>query len=398
MVIGIVVDNEFTNDPRVNNEVRLLLRAGYRLKILCFSFGKYPKYENLGNQEVFRISIGRKIKDVLFAIMNIFPVYHWFWAYHIKKFIKMNGLEILHVHDLYMARAAGLVTKKYNTKLILDLHENYPEAILGYKWATKFPNRLIVNPGKWKRMEGKYLSYANSIITLSHDFANELLIKYPDIQNKQLVVFPNVPDIGELLSFPVDQNILPKENRFILFYFGGISERRGIFTCIEALELLKKDIPRITLLLIGPIDGNERDKFHHLINDPKLKDHIIYINWTDIKFLPSYISISDICLSPILKNRQHESGVANKVFQYLLFGKPIIVSNCKPQVDVVERGSCGLVFESGNCKSLAESILMLYKDESLRQEMGRKGRQLVINEYNVDVYRDNLLSLYKESN
>ena len=40
-----------------------------------------------------------------------------------------------------------------------------------------------------------------------------------------------------------------------------------------------------------------------------------------------------------IKNEQHESGVANKIFQYMWAGKPLIVSNCLPQQRMQSRQS-----------------------------------------------------------
>ena len=45
--------------------------------------------------------------------------------------------------------------------------------------------------------------------------------------------------------------------------------------------------------------------------------------------LLTYLNISEICLSLISKNKQHESGVANKIFQYIYGAKTIIEQKSK---------------------------------------------------------------------
>ncbi|HPS63676.1 MAG TPA: hypothetical protein PLK82_11485, partial [Bacteroidales bacterium] len=59
--------------------------------------------------------------------------------------------------------------------------------------------------------------------------------------------------------------------------------------------------------------------------------------------MPSYICAADAGLSPILKSEQHDTTVANKMFQYSLFGKPILVSDCEPQVRIIRADKSGLV-------------------------------------------------------
>lgn len=394
MVIGMIVDNEFTGDPRVNNEATLLVNEGHKVKVLCFTFGTQPIYEKINGIEVFRIPIRKSIKNAAFALVNTIPFYHWFWQIHIERFIKQQGIERIHAHDLYMALSAGKAAKRFGIKLIVDLHENYPEAILNYKWANSFPKRLVVKPHKWKKNEGRFLRYAHKIITLSPSFANELTSRYPYLEQSMLVVYPNVPNLDELLSYPITPNIFPKNDKFILFYFGGISERRGIYTCINALKIALKKHHNIHLLLIGPVDGPEIERFNKEISAPEVENSITHYPWKDISLLPSYIAISDICLSPIEKNKQHEAGIANKVFQYLLFERPIVVSNCKPQADVVQQGQCGLVFESNNEQSLAQCILELYSNTTKRAEMGASGKKLVLDEYNLSKFKGALTQLY----
>jgi len=111
------------------------------------------------------------------------------------------------------------------------------------------------------------------------------------------------------------------------------------------------------LLLIGPVDKIEKEMFFEAISSPEIKNSIIHYEWKDISLLPSFISVSDICLSPIVKNDQHESGVANKIFQYMLFERPLIVSNCKPQSIIVEEEQCGVVFNSEDSVDLSEKII-----------------------------------------
>lgn len=396
LTIGMVVDNEFYGDPRVYNEAKVLVQAGYRVKVLCLNFGSYPDRELVDGIEIVRVRIDLKRKKKISALMLTLPFYRWFWRKAIHQFIMAEQIEVLHVHDLYMSRMAKEGIGGNYVHMVLDLHENYPAAIMGYNWAIRFPARLIVRPWRWKKLEEKYLSYANKIVLISNDFKKDLLNRFSILNERNLVVYPNVPDLNELLAYPVDREIEDKDGRFFLFYFGGIAERRGIFTCFEALKLLVKKYPDITLLLIGPVDKADQVRFEHYMNDPEITTHVIHHPWKDISTLPSYIAISDVCLSPLVKNPQHESGIANKVFQYMLFERPVIVSDCKPQQEVIENEQCGLVFRNEDPSDLAHQIETLYAHPELVQRMGTNGRQAALSKYHVDAFRINLEALYSE--
>ena len=113
MKIGIIVDNELNNDIRVLREIEILKNMD--LKFLCYVSG-FTR-ENIipvSQIRITRITISRRLKNILFFFLNTIPVYEWLWSIHIKRFILKNDIEVLHVHDLYMSRASYRVFKKQN--------------------------------------------------------------------------------------------------------------------------------------------------------------------------------------------------------------------------------------------------------------------------------------------
>lgn len=393
--IAMVVDNEFYGDIRVYNEAKVLTKNGFKVKVYCFIYGQQAYYQEIDGIEVHRIKMNRKLKNILFGIVNTFPLYYWLWAFFLSKRLSSSDVHAIHAHDLYMAKPAGMVARHLKVPLVLDLHENYSEAVRGYRWANKFPHRLIVQPKKWAKVENRFLKMANRIVVLSDNFAEQLMLKNPSLSRSSFWIYPNVVDIEEMLAYRINPTNLNPQKNFNLLYFGGISERRGVYTCIEAIKILKEKINNIKLVLIGPIDGHEKEEFVKKTRDKSTENHILHIPWIDISELPSYVNDCQICLSPIIKNPQHDSGVANKVFQYMLFSKPLIVSNCTPQAQIVIEGECGLVFESDNAQDLAQKIMQLHQNSDLQYTYGINGKKLVLSKYNTDYYGLMLANNYR---
>ncbi len=393
MRIGVILDNEFTIDIRVLNEVHYLKSVGHEVHVLCPNYGKEKEHEEVDGISIHRFKLSKSTKNKLFGLMNVLPFYELFWIKKVRSFVKQFNPQALHAHDLYMAKVAfkggnGILP------IILDLHENFPAAILSYQWTAKFPYYLLSRPQAWLKKELKYLEFASRIVVLSNSFKASLTNHYPTLNPNNIFVYPNVPDVSQMLSFPIKPDIFPKGDRFVLFYFGGISKRRGIYTCFDAIKILSDKIPSIHLLLIGPVDGHEQATFDKYINDPVLKERVTHYQWKDISEFPSYTIASDVCLSPIYKNDQHDSGVANKVFQYMLFEKPIIVSDCLPQEEIVKNNSCGLAFKSYQASDLAEKIIQIYNDPIGSKEMGRNGKKAVLEKYNLEICGKELEEMY----
>jgi glycosyltransferase involved in cell wall biosynthesis len=397
MRIGFILDGDFKKDSRVINEARILESKGNSIFVLNPGKHGSPVYEAYwGSITIFRLPFSKRISNYLFAIENLIHLYDRFWSSGIKKLIKEHNLEAIHVHDLYLARAGRLAAKSFNIPVILDLHENYPAAIIEYQWATRFPSRLIVRPEKWQNKEKKYLSYADRIIVLSTNFKNSLTTKYPFLVPEHILIYPNVPDVSQLLSFSIKKNIFLKDNKFVLFYFGVISKRRGILTTIEALKILLPSHPSLHLLLIGPIDKAERESFEKLFSEKEVKDHITHYNWKDISDLPSYLECSDICLSPLIRNPQHDSGVANKIFQYMLFKRPILVSDCIPQKEIIEDAFCGRYFKNNDPTDMATVLEQMLAEPDELKNMGERGKSAVLTKYNTAIQGEAIIKAYMD--
>lgn len=396
MKILVVVDNEYFNDPRVRNEVEIALKIGHDVTVLCLRFAKKKKISHAASEKIIQLSLPKRLKNLLFGLQNSLPFYELFWTYHIKKQIKILNPDLIHTHDLYMSKAVHKATKKTKTPFILDLHENYPAAIKSYEYANAFPKRFLVRPAKWIRKEEKYLSYPDGIVVLSDHFKSQLVEKYAVLSPKPFLVYPNVVNIDQFLSYETTSGKFQGVKSKILLYFGVVGKRRGIEVSIEAVRDLVNRNYDLKLVLIGPIDKAEKTEMHSLFNQEDVKKFLIHYPWKDISEIPKFISASYLCLSPIVKNEQHESGVANKIFQYMLFEKPIIVSDCQPQVEIIQKHKCGLAFKSGDSNDLASKIESLVNNQELAQKMGKNGKNAVVSTYNTTSYRKAFKVFYNE--
>lgn len=393
MKIGVVVDNDLNGDIRVLREIRILKQHGFEVFTLCFAFSGKKYIDPVNN--VSRIRIKKKLKDTLFFFMNLIPAYEWLWASRIRRLITDHNLDFLHVHDLYMSRAARMAIKRSGREIqiILDLHENYPFTVKTYNWTKGFPRKILSRPDAWKKKEHEYLGYADRLIVLSRDFRDALLSEYSDLQKKNFIIFPNVPDLSQPEYRSSEKASNPFKNNFpILFYYGVIAERRGIFDSLLVFEkIIKEDYP-VNYLIIGPVDKKDKELFSSMTEPLISMGQLHYIPWINSEEFPSFLSISDICLAPFHKNPQHESGVANKIYDYMLGGKPVIASDCKPQKELIGKYRCGLIF--CNNEEFHNSIIELLNNEPLRREMGENGKKAILNEFNADVCRSALLSAY----
>lgn len=396
MRIGVVVDNDLNDDKRVLKEIGILREAGHQVFVLCFGFDN-KEYSPAADFSVTRIKISKLLKNTLFFLLNTIPAYEWMWSRRISSFITVNKLDILHVHDLYMSRSAsrGISLAEKGIPIVLDLHENYPFAVTSYNWTRGFLRNLIARPLAWQRKEREYLGYASRIIVLSEDFRDILTARYPELKKENFTIFPNVPDLSQTGSGSGAAPVVnPDCSRTVVLYFGVVAERRGVFDVLKVFEELAGENHPSRFLVIGPVDKADRQRFFETINSETLDNMVFYIPWIDLSELMVYLNISDICIAPFHKNPQHESGVANKVFDYMLGKKPLIVSDCRPQAEIVEKFRCGMVYRT--IKELKMAIVTLSADPQLRKKMGENGYKAVTEHFNLTLLKKDLISLFAE--
>lgn len=394
MKVGVIVDNEYHSDVRVKREVRLLKNLGYQVCVLCLSFNKTYSYKESG-VTIFPIFIPRKRKNIFYFFMNTIPIYEWWWRKNVKRFLNDHDLGIIHTHDLYMSKCVrrGIDASKKIVPMILDLHENYPHAIQSYKWTKGFLRSFLVRPKHWMKKEGKYLKYADRLVVLSEDFKQLLMKRYSFLSEEHVTVFPNVVDTEEFDDFQienVESELLAKPR---VLYFGIVADRRGIFRSLKACEELLDQGMKFSLVVIGPVDSGDKEKFFREIKKPIFNNALCYIPWIELAKLPSYLNACDIALAPFDKNPQHESGIANKIFQYMYGNLPVLASNCKPQQELIEKHKIGEIFTSD--EELTQKLRQLIESEKDRKEMGERAHEVLMTEFHQDAFIPQFKALYE---
>lgn len=390
MKVGFVVDNDFINDGRVFKEVSILI-AKYEVKTLCLNLDKNTVSDS---RNIHSIYLSKWTKNKLFALASWLPLYKWIWAKAIREFINKEDIQLLHVHDLYMAPPAidAIKNSQRPVKLVLDLHENFPASVLTYNWTKGFFRNLITRPRDWAKKENDILRSVDRIITLSNDYKDSLLKRYPQLDGKKIFVFPNVIDFSRFEKFKVDKT-KQRDTRVTFFYFGVVAERRGIFDTLEVFERVLLNEQNVLLRIIGPVDNADKDRFHRFIAKDSLKNNIEYTEWIHIQDLLTELNRVDVCLAPFYVNKQHNSGVANKIFQYMYAEKPLIVSNCTPQAKLINDANCGLVYKSQ--EAYLASIISLTKQKDLRNKLGANAKKYLHDNYDGESHAEQLFRVYE---
>lgn len=226
------------------------------------------------------------------------------------------------------------------------------------------------------------LDRADSLIVMTENSSNILLEDYR-VEKEKISVIPH----GTHLVPHTDKNILKAKygvkGRRILSTFGLLSSGKSIETTLDALPKIINKSPDVLFLIIGKthpgVVVNEgevyRESLVKKIQELGLENHVQFVN----KYLPlnellEYLQMTDIYLFTSKDPNQAVSGT----FSYAMSCGCAIVSTPIPHATEMVADGCGLTFDFGDSKKLAEAVNLLIYDIGLRKSIVMNGLHKII--------------------
>jgi glycosyltransferase involved in cell wall biosynthesis len=389
MNILMVLENPYPPDERVENEINILTKNGFKIVLVCTTKERKIDVEEKENLTIYRIPISWFIYKSG-AVALILPFYFHFWYRHLLKIIKQSHFDAIHIHDLPLVKVGLKLSKEFNLQIISDYHENRPEIMKMYRHTQTFPGKYLISIKGWGRYQLKYTRKVDHLILVT-DEAREYYINNYGVDPHKITVLPNYISLGRFSTF--DQAVdseSESDNIFTVVYFGDTGLRRGTLTILEAAEILKNR--NIRFLIIGT--SREQDYLQRIANEKNL-ENVSFMGWIPVGEAIKLINNSSAGLCPFLRNVHHDTTYANKMFQYMAAGKPVIVSSCTAQANFVIRENCGLVFVAGNPSDLSNQIIKL-TDQHEYYRLSKNARSCVYDKYNWETSGSKLIELYSD--
>ena len=393
MRIAFFLDQSFPPDSRVENEAYSLIQAGHEVHLFSLNFKKLkPKEETINGIKVYRQEAGWLLYKSS-ALAYEWKYYHRRLHQPIKRFIDAFKPDVLHVHDMLLAKAVMDVNDEFfRLPLTLDLHENRPEIMQYYPHLKRFPAKHLIKIPLWRLAQNDLIRRADHVVMVTPE-AIEVAASETGEPAEKFTAVANTISPEIYWNYPIDKKVVRRFKKgFDIVYVGDTGLRRGIDTAIRALKIVIEQFPEAQLVLVGK--STEDEQLRLLISELGVSAHVLFEGWQDVSMFPSYIKGAEVCISPLHRNLHHDTTLANKIFQYMAGGRPIIASDCPAQVSVIQEAKAGLIFEAGNHKQMAELLIGLYNNPSLAGELGENGKKAVEDKFNWNETSKELIQYY----
>ncbi len=395
-----VLNSFYPHDIRVRKEAETLIEAGYQVFLLCYKRRSEKKAEVRDGIQIHRVFIGEsKVSVGIWDVISSIFFYHPIVGRILKKFIKQHSIDLLHVHDLPLAGTVLRVGKRHDIPVILDLHENYPEALsVWFSWRKnaliRLKNYLFFNYKRWHNYEKYAVKQSDRVIAVVDEMKQKLISDH-DLPSEKITVISNTESCKfkeQQLNLNVYDDI---SDGFVLLYAGYIGPHRGVDTVINAMKYLKR-YPSIYFVIVGSASEDVMSYLKESAIRNGNEQNIIFKGFQPFDTFYSYMSQASVNVIPHKKNGHTDFTIPHKIYQSMMAGKPVLVSSCEPLKRTVTRYQCGEVFEADNPADCANKIERIYHDQKAAAKMGQMGQRATLEGHlNWEQTGKELLTLYE---
>lgn len=355
-----------------------VIAVGKRSKIIRLK-GGFPKY--IPKDQLFDYL--PELYDNFLDVINhknhycLFHGHYWDGGWMALKAHKQFGVPLVeNFHSLGQVR--------FQTKKQYQINQNDTDF---------FENRI--------KLEKNIIKESSCIISLSETEKNDLQEFY-DTPTEKIIVIPGGVNLKQF--HPVEKEKareitnLPKNN-FILLYIGRMEWRKGIGTLISAVNLLKKDIPNLQLVIVGGKiygkqknikDIKEYERLFKKIEEEGVKDKVKFIGRIDHGRLLFFYSATDIFIIP-----SYYEPFGLVALEGMACMSPIIASNVGGLKTIIKDGVNGLLFEPRNPLDLKEKIIKLYRSQEVVDHIVKNSYNVVSKEYSWKTIANKIQDVYK---
>ncbi len=180
---------------------------------------------------------------------------------------------------------------------------------------------------------------------------------------------------------------------FYVGFVGSFFIYQGVDTLIDAAPNILAKFANTRFLLVG--EGPMMATWKKGVNQKALQEAFISTGQVPYKKVPEYIGAMDICVAPHQKDSNQASPV--KIFDYMACGRPIVASNIAVVREIIGESGCGLLVSPEQSGDLAKGIISLIEDEKRRREMGIRGREYAVSNFDREKLVESLVLIMQKS-
>jgi glycosyltransferase involved in cell wall biosynthesis len=245
-------------------------------------------------------------------------------------------------------------------------------------------------PAMLKFVEQRSLAFADLTFTVTQQLKDVYVSR--GARPEKIKVVLNAPDESFLekdIEEPLDSN---KDGCFGIICHGAIEERYGQDTILDAITLVKDQIPSLRVRILGK--GTYVDQMLVKMKQLNLEGCVDYLGYVPLQQMIHELMTADVGIVAQKSSPYSNLVHTGKMYDYIALGKAVLASRLKATEAYFGEDALAY-FEPGNPESLAEEILNLFQHPEKRQALARNAQELY-SKYCWERQKEIYLSAYQD--
>ncbi len=344
-------------------------------------------YDN--HVEVHRFAMYREGKNPVFRGLRYFLISTiQFW-----KGIWAKNIDLIYVASTPPTQGAlaALIKKIKRVPFVYNLQDIFPDSLVGTGLAKK--DGFLWKIGRI--VENFTYKNADKIIVISQDFKKNIMTK--GVPEDKIIVVYNWVDQNAVKDIPRSENKLFDKynldrNKFYVTYNGNIGLTQNMDMLLEVAKALEAN-EDIQFVLVG--NGTYIEQVKQIVADRNISNvHLLpFQPYEDISHV---FSLGDVSLV-ISKPGVGENSVPSKTWSIMSASRPVLANFDENELkSIIADNNCGIFTKAGDKVAFTDAILKLYNDRKLCKEMGKNGRQFVMDNLTKEIGTRKYVEVVKE--
>jgi glycosyltransferase involved in cell wall biosynthesis len=302
-------------------------------------------------------------------------------------FLDPPDLVIATSPQLLVGLSGWWLARSKGVPFVFEVRDLWPESLAAVGVGSR--NSLLHR--QLAKIAGFLYRSCDRLVVVTPAF-KEYLIESWQVPKDKISVVENGVDTNLFQRLPLNTALrreLGAEEKFVVSYIGTLGNAHGLETMVEAAGLLRESAPQLLFLLVG--EGAEKERLLSLARSRGLTN-LRFVDQQPREKIPAYISASDACLVLLKGTHLFKTVLPTKMLEFMSCSRPVILGVDGHARKVMERANAGVFIAPENPTQLAEAVMRLAANPALRDDLGRNGRQHVLQYFSrrhtAEVYLD----------
>ena len=330
-----------------------------------------------------------------FSTDALFPLDNWFFNKTLSRAVDAIKADVYEAHTVSgYGFLKALRKRKILKPFIQTIHgvlaDEYAQSFRGDSptFRAKLANLIM-----WQlsRIEGESAKNATLIVTVSK-YSSEKIVQFYGVDKAKIRIVTNgvdtqkfrpAQDLGEI------KHQIGISNKQCVLFVGRLIPRKGLPFLVEAAKHIVKERSETAFVVVG--NGPLKNHLISYLEKINLSGSFVFLGDVNEGMLAALYNCADVFVFPSI-----QEGLGIVLLEAQATAKPVVAFDVGGVHEAMLDKETGLLVKPDS-RELADVILRLLSDRSLRERMGRKGRVFVSSNFSWDVCAQRMLQVYREA-